>query len=91
VIDVQTTMTWTTYSSEQHAVILPMVGSDAFADAGSRERRTAPAFCAGHGTGMSSFGNSSAARLALMNKSIAPRPTSDVVGVSGIRSWSPPV
>jgi hypothetical protein len=41
---------------------------------------------------MSSFGNSKAARLeALMNKSIAPLPTSDVVGVSGIRSWSPPV
>jgi hypothetical protein len=93
VTDVQTTMTWTTYSSGQHAVTLPTVGSGMFAGAGSpRQRRTAPAVRTGKGTRMSSFGNSKAARLeALMNKSIAPLPTSDVVGVSGIRSWSPPV
>lgn len=84
--------TWT-YPSGPHAVILPTAGSGMFAGAGpARQRGAAPAGCTEHGTRMSSFGNSQATRLeALMNKFIAPRTTSDVVGVLGIRSWSPPV
>ncbi len=91
VTDVVTTMTWTTYLSEPHAVTLPTVGSGTLAGA-ARKRGTAPVFRTGQGMRMSSFGDRKAFRLeALMNKSIAPLPTSDVVGVSGIRSWSPPV
>ena len=92
VTDVETTMTWTTYVFEPRAVTLPTVGSGTVVGAGPARRRVAaPLGCTVSGTRMSSFGASDAGFEASMNKSIAQFPTDVVVGVSGIRSWSPPV
>ena len=85
-------MTWTTYVFEPHAVTLPTVGSGTVVGSGpARRRDAAPVDCTVPGTRMSPFGASDAGFEALMNKSIAQLPTDVVVGVSGIRSWSPPV
>lgn len=100
----KSTMTSTTYLSELPAATMRAVGAGLPSVLTWRERRgAAPVALRTQGTSLSPF-SGDAGCLQLMNKSIVSLPHTDVVdgditvthvtdlvGASGIRSWSPPV